>query len=415
MKLLINLCAHDGIISHNSGVGTIVKRYIKLLDEIFSKNKIEYHINLFSPEYNEDGFGYSKETYEENINHRHTIYQISNGTSGKKFFGDLENWKIISNNISSIINKIEYKNYDKVITILNDPTFNEVLELTKQVENHIKILIPHSTAKIYGLVNTDPNTKIRIEWEQKAFDYINEHNNCYVVGTGKTIKNHLINEYNCKKEKTLEIINGEILNKKTIYEENNEMKLLFKEIKNNKQIILSFGRPEKYKNLIAPMKIGKEMNIKTIIITQEYFKGMPIIDEYKKEAEANNSLLYINKPFAFPQYILNHFEGEIILIVPSEKEIVGLIINEVRKMNKENILITTNNIDAFKDQIKDTYDGIIIDVNNTYKSAEKINKYFNKDQIKIMNSNSQKRIKRDFDLNKNLEIFLKKILGETNE
>src|SRR5574344_2189945 len=244
MKLLINLCAQDGIISHNSGVGTIVKRYIKLLDEIFSKNKIEYHINLFSPEYNEDGFGYSKETYEENINHRHTIYKISNSKSGKKFFGDLENWKIISNNISSIINKIEYKNYDKVITILNDPTFNEVLELTKQVENHIKILIPHSTAKIYGLVNTDPNTKIRIEWEQKAFDYINKH---------------LINKYNCKKEKTLEIINREILNKKTIYEENNEMKLLFKEIKNNKQIILSFGRPEKYKNLIAPMKIGKEM------------------------------------------------------------------------------------------------------------------------------------------------------------
>ena len=28
MKLLINLCVHDGIISHYAGVGTIVRIYI---------------------------------------------------------------------------------------------------------------------------------------------------------------------------------------------------------------------------------------------------------------------------------------------------------------------------------------------------------------------------------------------------
>ena len=31
MKLLINLCAHDGIISHYAGVGTIVRRYIEAI------------------------------------------------------------------------------------------------------------------------------------------------------------------------------------------------------------------------------------------------------------------------------------------------------------------------------------------------------------------------------------------------
>lgn len=32
MKLLINFCAHDGIISHYAGVGTIVRRYIESIN-----------------------------------------------------------------------------------------------------------------------------------------------------------------------------------------------------------------------------------------------------------------------------------------------------------------------------------------------------------------------------------------------
>ena len=36
MKLLVNLCAHDGIISHYEGVGTIVRRYVEVIRKILS-------------------------------------------------------------------------------------------------------------------------------------------------------------------------------------------------------------------------------------------------------------------------------------------------------------------------------------------------------------------------------------------
>ena len=40
MKLLINLCAHDGIISHYAGVGMIVRIYIYKLLEKYHPKKI---------------------------------------------------------------------------------------------------------------------------------------------------------------------------------------------------------------------------------------------------------------------------------------------------------------------------------------------------------------------------------------
>ena len=66
MKLLINLCAHDGIISHYTGVGTMVERYILSIQKVLMKNHIDFDINLFTPQYNTDSFGYSKQIEENN-------------------------------------------------------------------------------------------------------------------------------------------------------------------------------------------------------------------------------------------------------------------------------------------------------------------------------------------------------------
>ena len=42
MKFLINLCAQDGVVSHNSGVGTMVKRYIECFIKYFNSTPGEY-------------------------------------------------------------------------------------------------------------------------------------------------------------------------------------------------------------------------------------------------------------------------------------------------------------------------------------------------------------------------------------
>ena len=72
MKLLVNLCAHDGIISHYAGVGTIVRRYVEVIRKILSKKSIDYHLNLFTLEFNEMSMGYNKELWDYS-NHKLNI------------------------------------------------------------------------------------------------------------------------------------------------------------------------------------------------------------------------------------------------------------------------------------------------------------------------------------------------------
>ena len=419
MKLLINLCAQDGIVSHNSGVGTMVKRYIYVFIKLLKEKNIDYKINLFTPQYNEFGFGYSSSTKEHNRNLENVnIYEFSNGTNGKKFFGNKENWVELSNNISNVINSINFDEYDYVLTLLNDTPVAGVINNTNNNSNHIKVWIPHSTAKIHmdkELCVNEVDKKNRIDFENQIIKYINENDNCYMGVVGKYIKEHLINDYNLKKEKIVSIFNGEILSIPTIYEENEECKNLYKKLDTTKDILLSFGRPEKYKNLDGAIKLAKELNIPSIIITQEYFKGMLYVDELRKLSKNNNVSLFIDVPFNFPQYIIKHYPKKIILLVPSKKEIAGLVINEIRKMNKDNILLVANDIDGLNEQIEDTKDGILVNMDNLMDAKNKISKYFNSKDIIRINKNSIETLQNKYNFESICNNFLKELLGDMYE
>ena len=151
MKLLINICAHDGIVSHYTGVGTIVKRYIEAFSNVLAKTKIEYTMNLFTPEYWKTSFGYSETTEKIHISMEKTkIFMISNGTNGKANYGTVKEWKELSQNTAQSINSlIDESDYDFIITIANDTPYAGLLELLNDSENHKKVWIPHSTVKIH--------------------------------------------------------------------------------------------------------------------------------------------------------------------------------------------------------------------------------------------------------------------------
>ena len=85
-------------------------------------------------------------------------------------------------------------------------------------------------------------------------------------------------------------------------------------------------------------------------------------------------------------------------------------INEIRKLNKENILLVSNNIEALKEQIDDGINGILIDIDNIENSASRILKYFNDDDMKIMAHNSYQKLNNCFDFEKTMSKFLKKLL-----
>ena len=417
MKLLINLCAHDGIISHYTGVGTIVDRYIRTFDYLLNKmTDVEYKLNLITPEYNKDSFGYSN-IYDKN--HRQIknsqIIQISNGSKGKVNYGTINNWKNLCKNTKEYIDSIDFNDYDLVLTICNDTPFACLNNILKDGLNHYKIWIPHSTGKIHKVDSAIKDSKkmlgLRIEWEYNAINYINIDNNSYLAGTSQYISRHLIEEYNLDKNKLIPFINGELLSQNTFYEETEEMGKIFRKIEDEENIIFSFGRAEEYKNLDSCMYLGHKLNIKPVVIAQPYFEGQPIIEEYNRIAEQTNTQLFVNVPFDFPFYILNHFKNNMIMLIPSKKEIFGLIINQVRRLNKNNILIVANDTGGLHEQINDCKDGLLVDLNNIDESANKIRKYFNQEHLIMFNEKSQQKLNDSYNFEKIcfhfLEFFIK--------
>lgn len=217
---------------------------------------------------------------------------------------------------------------------------------------------------------------------------------------------HLIEEYKLKKEKVINIYNGELLDESKIIFSKESLELL-DNIKNYDRIILSFSRAEKYKNLEATMHLGRELKIPTIVIAQSYHDKQPILEEYKNIAEQNGTYLYISPPFDFAKCILNNYKKNIIVVIPSKKEVMGLIINEVRKINRDNILIVANNVGGLKYQIEDTVNGLLIDIDDIKSSASKIKKYYSARVMKKMNLNSQFILRNKYNFRKNAFQFIK--------
>ncbi len=418
MKLLINLCAHDGIISHYAGVGTIVRRYVEVIRKILSEKNIDYHLNLFTLEFNEKSMGYNKELWDYHASlDNTTLYILSNGTNGETSFGNIENWLISSKNVANEINRINFSDYDYVLNLCNDTPFAYLVTLIKNEKNSITEWIPHSTGKIYNEDMSLSDEKLtineRVKMEQYVIDYINNHNNTYAISTGIYIRNHLIDSY--KLINNIDLINGELLFRNNLYAENNRVYEIFKEVNNYDSIILSLGRAERHKNLDKTMLLGNKLGIKPIVITQQYFEEQPIIKEYEELAKKTNSLLFVDEPFFLPQYIVKNYNKPMILLVPSEREIFGLVINEMRRFNKDNVLIVANDRGGLHEQISDGIDGVLVDLNDIDSSANKIRKYFDKETLRKMNIESQKNLKDNYDLEKNFDVFLKKVLGDNYE
>ena len=418
MKLLVNLCAHDGIISHYAGVGTIVRRYVEVIRKILSEKNIDYHLNLFTLEFNEKSMGYNKELWDYHSSLDNTsLHILSNGTDGETSFGNIENWLLASKNVANEINKINFSDYDYVLNLCNDTPFAYLVTLIKNEKNSITAWIPHSTGKIYDEDMSLSDEKLtineRVKMEQDVIDYINNHNNTYAISTGIYIRNHLINSYGLINN--IDLINGELLFRNNVYTENNRIYEIFKEVNNYDSIILSLGRAERYKNLDKTMLLGSKLGIKPIVITQQYFEEQPIVKEYKELAKKTNSLLFVDEPFFLPQYIVKKYNKPMILLIPSEREIFGLIINEMRRFNKDNVLIVANDRGGLHEQIRDGIDGVLVDLNDIDSSANKIRKYFDEETIKKLNFESQKKLNNNYNLEKNFDLFFKKVLGDEYE
>ena len=395
----------------------MVHRYIKTIVSFIKNSNDIIELNLITPQYNELSFGYSKEySYYSNSILNAKVIQISNGSNGEQNFGEFDNWQTLCTNTATFINNINNDRYDKIINIYNDVPFTDLANKLNFSNKNINIWIPHSTVKIhsYDAYTSENSMKYyaRLGLEINSISFINTHINCYVACISEYMKEHLITEYGLHKQKIKMLINGEILDDCTLTQpvSNKDIDNLLKSLNENKILILSYGRAEKYKGLETSMYIGSKLNLPTIIIAQSYYKTQPILDEYKKIASECNSKLIIDPPFNLASIILNEYKGTLIVLLPSKRESMGLIINEIRKLNKNNILVVANDIDGFREQIKNGIDGVIVNFDNIESACDEIRKNLDENKIKLINKKAQKTLVKKYNFIRNFNKFKKGIL-----
>lgn len=413
MKLLINLCANDGIVSHYAGVGTMTMRYIDVLCDVLEKQKHQFLINLFTTIYHQDSFGFNEMIKNKNLKRKNVkVFEIDNKTNGQNSFGTVENWEELSKNTAEIINSAKKNLFDKIITIANDIPYCNLARFLELEKNHSYIYIPHSTNYIFP--TKDDNFAMRNEqkYEKDALNFLNNKSQCYFGVISNFMKNHLVEQFGVKKNKLLDIFNGENFNEKVIQKFDNQTKKLFATINKHKNIVMCFGRSEEEKNLDKVMMLKNYLNIPTVVITRTYGFNIPILEKYKIISENTGSNLFIDPPFDLAKCVLKNFKRKMIVIVPSINEPMGLIVNEVRKLNKNNILVVVNNSGGLKEQVDDEKDGIVVDLNDLEQSAEKIKKHFNMSKMITLNCNAQKTLRNKYDIQKNMESFLENFIQE---
>lgn len=425
MRYLVNLCGHDGIVSHYNGVGSMVGRYAEALKMYAQSSGHEFVLNLITPEYNENSFAYSASQYDKSnaiaASLGGKIFLVNNGSNGAVNYGDVEHWRELSKNAASLINELTDDSFDQVINIYNDTPFANLAVYLEESSRTVNVWIPHSTIKIHGEdsaiesgTGESYNTR-RLQWEELAIDFINQHLNCYVGMVGLFIEHHLVDEYGLLPDKALKIHNGMFLN--TRHEDTpsktKELASYLGQIKKNKPIIISYGRAENYKNLEYTMRLGAQLrdDFQTFVIAQSYFPTQPILNKYRELARQTGVTLFIDPPFELPKTILG-LQQPTIVVVPSHKEIMGLIINEVRAYNNPDLLIAASDIPGLQEQIADGEDGLLIDtaLDKIPEVAAKLRANFAPSRRRQIKSAGLIRIAKDYNIVYNFNHFLETIL-----
>ncbi len=411
MRLLINLCANDGIVSHYAGVGTMTSRYIEVITQMLKEKGFDYNLNLFTTIYNKESFGFNEFLLNKHTNLTKTqIFQVDNGTQGDNSFGSYENWKLLSQNTANLINNLKIASFDKVLTIANDIPYCDIARNLHLQINHTLIYIPHSTNLIFPTQNDDIAMSKEQAFERQAFEIIKKLSNVYVGAISTFMKEHIMQNYKLDNNKIVDLHNGEIFDKKSERNYPSEAKKLFNEINQYKNIIFSFGRCEKAKNLESTMLLGKELNIKAVVLGRTYGFYDPFVEKYQSVATETNSKLVIDPPFSASQYILENYQKKMIFLVPSIDEPMGLVVNECRRLCKDNILLVVNNSGGLKEQVQDEKDGLVVNLSDIKRSAKKILQHFNASDMQKFNTNAQKNLRKNYDLYKNMKNFLEKFI-----
>lgn len=433
-KVTVNLLAHDGITSRYTGVGRIAFDSLRILCEDKKTSRLTHAINAITGKYNDKCLGFSQTTKDRSLkllNRKNgRLLEALNGSHGEISYGDISNWHDVSISSASLLYDLSKQSpNDLNINLCLDTPFAQVASFFQQYgddeqKKHIFVWIPHSTAKIHKVDSAIQGYKDyfnqRLKWEQEAIELANKSDRVFIGYIGKFMKDHLIKEYSCRPEKLFDFTNGIDVDdpRFTKQIENSEIEEILDHFKipKDKDLMISFGRLEPYKGFDSAIKIGGRLDqntIVTVLITQSYSQQDPIISKYQQMFGKYNpdGIFISNYDFDLP-HVLLRWPRTKLLLIPSRAEPFGLIPEEARLYKNPNLRIVAMNKDGFIEQISNGIDGFLMDLTETEKSSEKIEKVLalSSKEVRKIAGAGYVRAKSNYDLANNLNRSISEII-----
>ncbi len=420
MNICIAIYAHDGIIGHHCGVGTVVQSHIELIPNIIKKYFPTSKVHLFAitPYLDRNCDSFSEVIFVKNretcLKNNGKLLFVLNGSDGKQRWSKASNWKLSSVSGASIALQLLLY-YDQCYFFFHDDPFAySPIYLHSQVlnkNNFDTIWIPHSTALLNDFPSPNPE---RLKWESNAVSVMSQYNNHYFGYTSEFMKAHLIRSFLISQKKLIPSKVGV-----------NILKALPKNFSNakhytnlTKKYILSYGRcyPTKgFKYLLeAFLHVKDKIVHNLILLVPPDPEDLSYYVSLKKLAAKAPNRVYLFKNFQseLPPYLIHNKNCELVVCL-SHNEPCGLIPMETRLFQHDwgPLLIVSNN-GGLSEQVSHGINGFIVKYNSISNISDIIIKAvsLSKEKKKELLKNGKKELYDNYNIEKNIKYMFRKLI-----
>ncbi len=419
MKKGIFFLTYDGYYNFTSGIGTQTKTFLKGIEAYYCKYSElygEFEVNLIVPDFDNTVYGYNKQDirYANKIISKFggKVYKCASSLDKDDTnFWTSTNWKNVSASAASIILR-ESNKYKKVIVITVDPPFlhtPEYLSVYNKVDSKIKsVILMYTSARIHDKkLSSD-----RLEWEYSGLLSAQKYKNIKIGNVCDYMHDHFVRFYGVN-------LNSFIPYPSSLFLEDSDFNNLSQlkishilskyNIPTDKDIIFAFGRTAWVKGFDTLLKsFGLIQNKPHLVLLSTQFENG--IQEYKtliKNGKINCSLITQftrELPIALCQY-----KRCKIVVCPSRREPFSNIPLEVSLWAREHgPVVLASNIGGFVEQINDSKNGFLFNVDDYEDLARKIEYILQlpKEQLDSIRSTAYYKVVKERDFFKNFGLLL---------
>ena len=259
MKKHLIVASYDGISTHYCGVGTIIRNTVRSLLDFAPSENLKVSLAFVSTD--PEGTVFNMEAFNDSINlvtrtGGHFI-PLCNGTKGydeSDMWKSFPEWKSASASLATSIN-ILLDTDEEAVVMLHDTPFLLFSKYKQQIfDRRIRAYyLPHSSGVNHAFGN-DIWREERIKIENECFQLIEKDPNSRVLAEGVRFGAHLIKDYEIKLSEEDYLTNGLYFGQykgshERVFENNNAIRNLGIDIKDDSRIIFSWGRGSVAKGL----------------------------------------------------------------------------------------------------------------------------------------------------------------------